>query len=580
MTDSGAVVSGSVVSASTQAWCSSLVKMAGQLSATSKAAGTEFRELGITLRGFSSACTDNSSMAANLVTAIESGGGFNVTSLKSLFGKVYTEIDISSKLILEGSKEMNLIIGDLNKVVNMEDFFRKLSKTITIIGTLIRIETARVGNAEFNIMTELVDTLANQILQGTDDIITSVRTANVCIKDANEHLSPFIRTAEMELNSVKNRVNIIIGELELMSSQARSLCDRISTRAASISAEVGAITVSMKMYEVTRRRIGHVCEALHDIEAIVSTLDSKDAEDKFVLTKWISEAIEIQIKQLYAILSETHDASVNVSGSLSKVSDLSEAQAEDAATITEEEASGRNKITLVGLALDALVKVLTAVNDMTVSLLDSIKLTSTNIQGMTGHVANVESISDNMNLMAMNAMIKVSRVGEAGRGLGVLADEISKLSETTNIRIAECAGLINSILNRSSRIKTYLSGELNSRLETSRVVAEQTFTAIETLMRQDKEVISSMNAISSIATSLKMDIDNVLRRINFSSIIEHTVNEVLTALLGILDEITDTISGHERQYVNYTADLKGMLNRYVKYLEIELLAGSLSGEPK
>ncbi|MBF0517961.1 MAG: hypothetical protein HQK97_12785, partial [Nitrospirae bacterium] len=142
--------------------------------------------------------------------------GFNVHSLKELFEKVYSEIETSSNLILEGSREMNLIICDLRKVIDMEEFFRKLSKTISIIGTLIRIETARVGNAEFNIMTDLVDTLAKQILKGTDEIITSVKTANGCVADVNSQLAPFIETAGRELDSVKSRVSIILGELDIM----------------------------------------------------------------------------------------------------------------------------------------------------------------------------------------------------------------------------------------------------------------------------------------------------------------------------------------------------------------------------
>ncbi|MBF0320215.1 MAG: methyl-accepting chemotaxis protein, partial [Nitrospirae bacterium] len=427
--------------------------MADELIGISKATETEFLELGANLQNFSFACIENSSMAADLVTAIESGSGFNVHSLKELFEKVYGEIDSSSKLIIEGSKEINLIIEDLNKVIDMEEFFRKLSKTISIIGTLIRIETARVGNAEFNIMTDLVDTLAKQILKGTDEIITSVKTANTSVADVNESLEPFIKTADRELDAVKNRVHIILGELDKMSTQARWLCERISSRAYSISPEVGEVVASIQFHDITRQQIEHVSEAFHDIVARIAMFDSEDDNGRFVLIRWVTEAIKIQINQLNFVLNETQKAAVTISGSLAKVSELSEAQAEDAITITEEEESGNNKITLVGTALDALVKVLNAVNDMTVSLLESIKLTSTNLQSMTGQVANVESISENMNLLAMNAMIKVSRTGAAGRGLGVLANEISNLSENANVKIAGCASLISSILDRSSNIK-------------------------------------------------------------------------------------------------------------------------------
>ncbi|WP_420264403.1 methyl-accepting chemotaxis protein [Candidatus Magnetominusculus dajiuhuensis] len=559
-------------------WSRSLLKMADELIGISKATETEFLELGASLQDFSFACIENSSMAGNLVNAIESGSGFNVHSLKELFETVYSEIDTSSKLILEGSREMNLIINDLNKVLEMEEFFKKLSKTISIIGTLIRIETARVGNAEFNIMTDLVDTLARQILKGTDEIISSVRTANTSVVNVNEQLAPFIETADRELDSVKSRVNIILGELDAMSTQAKWLCERISNRAYSISPEVGEVVASIQFHDITRQQIEHVSEAFHEIEAKIGTFDSEDENGKFVLIRWVSEVIKIQIGQLNFVLNETQKAAVTISGSLSKVSELSEAQAEDAITITAEEESGNNKITLVGTALDALVKVLVAVNDMTVNLLESIKLTSTNLQGMTGQVANVESISENMNLLAMNAMIKVSRVGAAGRALGVLANEISNLSENANIRISDCAGLINSILKRSAQIKTYLSEQLLSRLETSKTVAVQTRQAIETVMEQDKEVISSMNKISASAAQLKVDIENVIKKINFSNIIQCTVTEVIAELERILGDVMATIPGHIHDDVNYAPDLKEMLSRYTMQSERNIHTGAAASE--
>ncbi|MEO5359798.1 MAG: methyl-accepting chemotaxis protein [Nitrospirota bacterium] len=571
--DGGAVVSDIhiVVDAS---WGKSFLKMADELIAISKATETEFLELGASLQDFSFACIENSSMAGSLVTAIESGSGFNVHSLKELFEKVYTEIETSSNLILEGTKEMNLIIDDLHKVIDMEEFFRKLSKTISIIGTLIRIETARVGNAEFNIMTDLVDTLAKQILKGTDEIITSVKSANLGVADVNERLAPFIETAGRELDFVKSRVDVILGELDAMSTQAKWLCERISNRAYSISPEVGEVVASIQFHDITRQQIEHVSEAFHDIEAKIATFDSEDENGRFILIRWVTEAIKIQIGQLNFVQNETQKAAVTISNSLSKVSELSEAQAEDAMTITAEEESGNNKISLVGTALDALVKVLVAVNDMTVNLLESIKTTSTNIQGMTGHVANIESISENMNLMAMNAMIKVSRVGDAGRGLGVLANEISNLSENANLKIADCAGLISSILNRSAKIKTYLSEELTSRLDISKTVADQTRLAIEGVMEQDKEVIASMNKISASAAQLKIDIENVIKKINFSNIIETTVTEVLAELDRIFGEVMATIPGHIHDDVNFAPDLKDMLSRYTMNSERAIHSGA------
>jgi len=148
-------------------------------------------------------------------------------------------------------------------------------------------------------------------------------------------------------------------------------------------------------------------------------------------------------------------------------------------------------------------------------------------EAIISSIAEIRGISDQTNLLALNAAIEAARAGEAGRGFAVVADEVRQLAERTNTLAASVTGKVQEIHAQSQQTSASAETIASNILKTSQVLdaaTQQLTHFVEGSQQVDREIGAIQGAMAAL-TSNNRDIHGNVGRM-------HQLSEQMSGLMG------------------------------------------------
>ncbi|WP_336045703.1 methyl-accepting chemotaxis protein [Solibacillus ferritrahens] len=301
-------------------------------------------------------------------------------------------------------------------------------------------------------------------------------------------------------NKIVNR----IGRLTAGAKEIAAGNLNVELNATDTNDEVGELQVTFhQMTNNLRDIITHVSDSSDQVAASAEELMAS-ADETMLGTELISTSIQN--------VSDAADKQKEMSGSSAAFAKdvLEEAKeiASQAGKATALSASTSEKIEKGSVYVENTVTQMNLIHSTVEETADSLTLLASRTKEIVNILKLVQDISDQTNLLALNAAIEAARAGEAGKGFAVVADEVKKLSEQTKQSVYDISRIAVEIETDTTKTVSSIQ-QVKNRVDAGISISHDTKATFEEILSIIGQVQNQVNQISTVSDSIHSKIESV-----------------------------------------------------------------------
>lgn len=384
----------------------------------------------------------------------------------------------------------------------------------------------------------------------------------------SKHLNEMSTNLRGMLNSIKGATNNISGAIGAIDT------DKLGRGSSTQAKAVEDIAVTINQTNDSIKSIAGLAEGLSiatsesssSIMEMIASIEevAESASSLSTIVNNISSAIEEtitainqtaqNIETVYLSADETSSAVDQFSATLKSI----EQNVNESALLSEKV---KNDASTLGItAIDKTITGMSTINDSIDSTMDVLQKLGDRSSQIGGILTVINNVTEQTNLLSLNAAIISAQAGEHGKGFGVVAEAIKDLA-------AQTASSTKDI----SKMVTDIQGEIRMLLTSMQQVSGKTRAGVE-IAKEAGDVLKGIAKSSTLSSQMALEIQRSSKE---QTVGVAQINKNITRITEMIGQIAEATKEQKNTSFNITSSLEGLreISRLMKTATAEQTKG-------